>query len=128
MNIQAAVIAAHGVLPISRREWKGNIAIYPTDTPTCAAIICREEAHLRASPRWEPSREDLIADDWELNESFYDGFEDGEANLQRMIDTCGPAQIIGVRGHGVDDPVSIERSNLSLFRHFFQCLLHRLGR
>ena len=56
---------------ITRKKWShvvskqdGDIKILPTDSPDC--MIVYSEANGKEDPRrgWEPTAEDLIADDW----------------------------------------------------------------
>lgn len=50
--------------------WTGNFKIMPTDTPDCCLIIPREgqSDQARIGKRWNPCKEDLLADDWVATE------------------------------------------------------------
>lgn len=64
MNISEAIKKAEGK-KITRKSWiilaSETIWIEPTDTPDCCILYFGEK---RMSKRWNPEKEDLIADDW----------------------------------------------------------------
>lgn len=45
---------------IRRLSWPADLRVEPSDTPECCWIHGKENA----APRWEPQKDDLIADDW----------------------------------------------------------------
>lgn len=64
MNIREAVIEAKpNEYGIYREAWGDIICIYPTDTVDCCIIVSKR---FRPGPRWNPSQEDLLADDWNV--------------------------------------------------------------
>lgn len=68
MNISQAVKeAAEKGLCITRADawWGEHIKIKPTDTEDCCIIIPQEDP---AGKRWNPHKEDLLADDWIVTE------------------------------------------------------------
>lgn len=69
MNIaEATKEALEKGLGITRASWRFNnevICLIPTNTTLCCVMygVCLEAK----SPRWNPSADDLIADDWEVS-------------------------------------------------------------
>ena len=62
MNIQTAVAVAMSLgRHISRPGWP--TAIEPTNTDACCIIHMKDGSKL-PGPRWNPTAEDLVADDW----------------------------------------------------------------
>lgn len=45
---------------IRRMTWPQDWCIKPTDNELCCVFFSQE----KSAPRWEPTKEDLIADDW----------------------------------------------------------------
>ncbi|MBK0347850.1 DUF2829 domain-containing protein [Aerococcaceae bacterium zg-ZJ1578] len=62
MNIIEAIQAANNS-PIARKAWHRDFAIIPTDD--IELCICVDKSN-KTVPRWNPSRKDLVADDWEV--------------------------------------------------------------
>lgn len=71
---------------ITRRKWDNEFKdapshrflLMPTDTPDCI-IALTERDFIRSYPRWNPTKEDLLADDWitvgpSLTSGTYDAF------------------------------------------------------
>ena len=55
-----------------------RILLMPTDTPDCILALSRRD-FIRSYPRWNPTKEDLLANDWitvgpELTRDCYDAF------------------------------------------------------
>lgn len=68
MNIHEAVMAAteNGLYITRANAWWGkHIKLNPTDTEDCCIIIPQEG---QAGGRWNPRKEDLLADDWIVTE------------------------------------------------------------
>ena len=71
MNIQKAVRKARLASAkgkqgyIVRKKWKGNFRILPTNTDLCSIA---DAPGMEQAPRWNPYAEDLMADDWEVQE------------------------------------------------------------
>lgn len=63
MEITEAIEKANTGQGIRRSNWSDDICIVPTDTDRCCLIV---EDETTLSPRWNPKREDLIANDWVL--------------------------------------------------------------
>lgn len=66
MFIHEAVQALSGEFNcIARRNawWGRTVKIKPTDTVDCCIAISHEGT---PGKRWNPQREDLLADDWEI--------------------------------------------------------------
>lgn len=72
MNIiQAIQNTCKGEPYITRREWEHQfepapdhrILLMPTDTPDCIIALTSRDG-IRSYPRWNPTKEDLLADDW----------------------------------------------------------------
>lgn len=64
MNIYKACKRAKPAQAISRKDWSWNdTCIVPTDDPSCCELWVK--GHF-SSIRWDPKKEDLIADDWYL--------------------------------------------------------------
>lgn len=68
MYIHEAIAARTRKEPfIARKKWKDLFSIstgakiFPTDSPDC----CVMESSVTSSRGWQPTKEDLIADDWE---------------------------------------------------------------
>lgn len=64
MNIQQAAkkaVAADAF--IARSWWMGHFQVKPTNQPECCIAYAKGQL---PRPRWEPSAEDLLADDWEV--------------------------------------------------------------
>lgn len=63
MNIAEATKKADNIHAIRRKSWPSeSIMLVPTDSTFLTAIIFNRDV---VNVRWEPSRSDLIADDWE---------------------------------------------------------------
>ncbi|MCT2909277.1 DUF2829 domain-containing protein [Schleiferilactobacillus harbinensis] len=64
MSIQDAVTAAlEQGKGITRKSWMPRpIYLIPTNTTACLIIVIPDDH--RTAPRWEPSAEDLTANDW----------------------------------------------------------------
>lgn len=62
MEIGKAIEKANVNQGIRRMEWY-HIRIVPTDTDKCCLIY---EGDKLLSTRWNPKKEDLVADDWTL--------------------------------------------------------------
>lgn len=63
MNIVEATKKADNLHAIRRKSWvSGSLMLVPTDSTFLTAIIVHRDV---VNVRWEPSRSDLIADDWE---------------------------------------------------------------
>lgn len=62
MRINEAIEKANTSQGIRRNNWN-NVCILPTDTDRCCLIFEGEKV---LSSRWNPKREDLIANDWVL--------------------------------------------------------------
>lgn len=60
MKITEAAKKANAGRGIRREEWAGKVFIIPTDTENCCEIYINGKFR---STRWNPKREDLIADD-----------------------------------------------------------------
>lgn len=64
MNISEAIRSAKGKR-LTRRKWietsNESIEIEPTDTGECCILYL---GGAKTAPRWNPQREDLIAEDW----------------------------------------------------------------
>lgn len=58
MNIAEAVRKGEG---IRRASWPKDWCVKPTNSELCCTFFSKEES----APRWEPTKEDLIANDWE---------------------------------------------------------------
>ena len=54
--------------PIRRELWSSDFAIIPTDG--IEACICLAKGE-KTAPRWNPSKEDLLADDWVITKMEY---------------------------------------------------------
>lgn len=75
MLIHEAIAARSADKPyITRRRWSDmgdnfsfpHVKIMPTNSPDCCVVISRDK---RATGRgWQPTMDDLIADDWEIAE------------------------------------------------------------
>lgn len=55
-----------------------RILLMPTDTPDCIIALSSRDG-IRSYPRWNPTKEDLLADDWfsvgpDLTADCYDAF------------------------------------------------------
>lgn len=65
MNIfEAAKLAFAQNKCITRSEFSDFFRIQPTNTESCCIISRADGTNM--SPRWQPSLNDLIADDWEV--------------------------------------------------------------
>lgn len=73
VNIVEAIKATDASHPyIRRKAWNyptptpggAAVKILPTDSPDCCVVSSRV-CPSRSAPRWNPAREDLIAEDWE---------------------------------------------------------------
>ena len=53
------------IWPYSKIPVEGsvNVKLYPTNGPDCCVILSSTKT--KQAPRWEPTRNDLLADDWE---------------------------------------------------------------
>lgn len=63
MDIGEAARLAKGYGWITRKGWRGNCRVCPTNEPECCII---QGKGMAPAPRWEPQAEDLEADDWEV--------------------------------------------------------------
>ena len=59
---------------IARKAWGEGyrFRVEPTDTPDCC--ICHSQAMRNPARGWQPTAEDILADDWILRER-YSGFK-----------------------------------------------------
>lgn len=87
MNIVEAIRSTCKDTPyITRQKWETEfdavpghrILLMPTDTPDCIIVISHRDG-IRSYPRWNPTKEDLLADDWitvgpSLTSVTYDAF------------------------------------------------------
>lgn len=62
MKITEAIEKANTKQGVRRKGW-GDVSIIPTDTDQCCLIFAEDKL---LSGRWNPKKEDLIANDWEL--------------------------------------------------------------
>ena len=63
MNIVEATKKADSKHAIRRKSWVSNsLVLVPTNSTFLTAMIFQSVINVR----WEPSKEDLIADDWEI--------------------------------------------------------------
>lgn len=67
MKITKVVEKANANQGIRRKQWS-NIYIIPTNTFNCCELYVNERFR---SSRWNPKKEDLIADDWEIVEEIH---------------------------------------------------------
>ncbi|WP_323058353.1 Thoeris anti-defense Tad2 family protein [Limosilactobacillus reuteri] len=64
MNIVEATKKADSNHAIRRKSWVSqSMMLIPTDTTFLTSIIFNKDV---VNVRWEPSKEDLIADDWDV--------------------------------------------------------------
>lgn len=66
MEIVEAIKKANADQGIRRKEW-GNVYIIPTDSSNCCELYINDQFR---SSRWNPKREDLIANDWMLCDAY----------------------------------------------------------
>ena len=64
MNIVEATKKADNDHAIRRRAWVSNsMMLIPTDSTFLTSIVFRKDV---INVRWEPSKSDLLANDWEI--------------------------------------------------------------
>lgn len=67
MNIQEAAKIAHQQgTGIFRKGWPFLVYILPTNTAACCLIVKARHSERKAVLRWEPTLNDLTADDWQV--------------------------------------------------------------
>ena len=64
MNIVEATKKADSAHAIRRKSWVSNsMMLIPTDSTFLTSIVFRQDV---INVRWEPSKSDLLANDWEI--------------------------------------------------------------
>ncbi len=62
MNIVEATKKADSEHAIRRKSWGSTLRLVPTDTTYLTSMYANDSI---CGVRWEPSKDDLIAEDWE---------------------------------------------------------------
>ena len=62
MYIQEAIVAADNN-PVTRKSWNGSLKVYPTNFDLGCLLVAPS---MKPGARWQPHKEDLIANDWEV--------------------------------------------------------------
>ena len=63
MNIVEAIKKADSKHAIQRKGWQSTMRLVPTNSTFLTSIFANDSI---CNVRWEPSKDDLIADDWEI--------------------------------------------------------------
>lgn len=74
MNIQeAALLATEKLVTMNRKEWKEShqTVVFPTNDTFLQCLLCSKDGN-RIIKYWQPTADDLIANDWEVNTSLID--------------------------------------------------------
>ncbi len=94
MYIYEAIKARTETKPfITRAVWEGRIYIDPTNGPEGCIVHAKNRA---PCPRWEPSADDLTADDWEIT---------GEFPCELMIGGEAVSRVICSGGFHIPEPI-----------------------
>lgn len=94
MYIYEAIKARTETNPfITRAVWEGRIYINPTNGPEGCFVRAKDRA---PCPRWEPSADDLTADDWEIT---------GEFPCEPLIDCEAVSRVTCSGGFHILEPI-----------------------
>ena len=63
MNIVEAIKKADSKHAIQRKGWQSTMRLVPTNSTFLTSMFANDSI---CNVRWEPSKDDLIADDWEI--------------------------------------------------------------